>query len=82
MAMIEIIRAGSDLYSQAQRLLTCLPFFHAMAFLMHVCTPITVGGTVHIQVPFDPSLFLTLVKKEQIQVRCVLQHDCIAFEAY
>lgn len=70
--MIQIIFAASDDYTKSKRILTCLPFFHAMALLLHVSLPIATRSTVSIQSPFDPGMFLKIIKDEEVQVRFVI----------
>lgn len=66
--MLTILKSTTEILRGPTRLLNCLPFFHAMALILHVCLPVHLLGTTHIQVPFEPTLFLEVLKNEKIEV--------------
>ncbi|PWN34515.1 acetyl-CoA synthetase-like protein [Meira miltonrushii] len=78
-SMLTIIRCFPDVHDKPMRVLNTLPFFHAMALQLHIFLPIAVGSTVHIQVPFNPQLFLKLIAQEQIQSTVLVPPIAVAF---
>lgn len=78
-SMLTIVRCFPDVYDKPMRVLTILPFFHAMALQLQVLLPLAVGSTVHIQVPFNPQLFLQLIGQEKIQSSIIVPPIAVAF---
>ncbi|HLN19510.1 MAG TPA: AMP-binding protein [Bacteroidales bacterium] len=52
-------------YSQADRLLVCVPLFHCFGCVLAVCSVITHGSTMVFVEEFDPLMVLASVQKEK-----------------
>lgn len=78
-AMLTIITCFPDIYRDKLRVLTTLPFFHALALVLQVLLPTYIGSTVHIQVPFNAPLFLSIIESEKIESTSLVPPLALAF---
>ncbi len=53
------------LYTENERLLVCVPFFHCFGCVLALCAIITHGATMVVTEDFDPLLVLASVEKEK-----------------